>query len=444
MTIASTTNQMFYTGNGSASVFAYSFKIFDQDDLRVTVVGSDGIEQTLTIATDYTVSGVGSLTGGNVTLVNSGQAWLSSGNLATGYTMSIRRVLALTQETDLRNQGPYYPETVENQFDRAVMIAQQQQDEIDKSLKAPETDDDSISMILPASDERASKFLAFDSNGEPIASSGTTDGSVPVSSFMETVLDDTTAAAARTTLGFSGAGGTAATGNIADGAVTRAKLAAGAVGTPNVTSKTTTYTATTDDDVIFASTGSNWTLTIPSTVKRLYVQKTSADFNILTISGVSLSTTLNTQNESVEIVYNGSAHVVVRRYIPSTLTAYTPTLTGFGTASGVSFYYSRVGDALHIQGVFTSGTSTAVEARVSLPGTLSTVLAQSRLVGMAARSSSAAVNFTILAGSTNNYLTFGIQDGTRAGTSNQNGNSIAASGESMWIFATVAINGWAG
>jgi len=444
MTISSLTNQMLYTGNGSASVFAFTFKIFDQDDLLVVVTGSDGIQTELVIATDYTVSGVNSISGGNVTLVDSGQAWLSSGNLATGYTLSIRRVLSLTQPTDLRNQGPYYPETVENQLDRAVMIAQQQQAELDKSMRAPETDATNLDLTLPSSEERASKFLAFDSSGEPIASSGTTDGSVPVSSFMETVLDDTTAAAARTTLGFSGASGTVATGNIEDGAVTRAKLAAGAVGTPNVATKTTTYTATTSDDVIFASTGSAWTLTIPSTVKRIYVQKTSSDFNKLTISGTSLSTALDTQNESVEIVYNGTAHVVLRRYIPSILTSYTPTFTGFGTVSGVSFYYSRVGDALHIQGIFTSGTSTAVEARISLPGSLSTAFAQSRLVGAAARSSAAAVMFTVLAGSTENYVKMGIQDGTRTGTAAQNGDQLVSSGNSLSLFATVPINGWNG
>ena len=47
--------------------------------------------------------------------------------------------------------------------------------------------------------------------------------------------------------------------------------------------------------------------------------------------------------------------------------AYTPTFTGFGTASSVNFRYKKDGPDLLIEGDFISGTATAVEARISLP-----------------------------------------------------------------------------
>lgn len=141
MTIASTTNRNDYTGNGSVSAYDYVFRIFDQDDLRVTVRNTSDVETTLTISTDYTVSGVGEEGGGTVTLVNSGQAWLTAGKLTTGYIITIRRVRALLQETDIRNQGDFFAEAHEDEFDRGVMIAQQQQDELDRSIKLPETVD---------------------------------------------------------------------------------------------------------------------------------------------------------------------------------------------------------------------------------------------------------------------------------------------------------------
>lgn len=47
--------------------------------------------------------------------------------------------------------------------------------------------------------------------------------------------------------------------------------------------------------------------------------------------------------------------------------AYTPTLTGFGTTSNVEFEWRQVAENVEIRGKFTAGTSTAVEARVSLP-----------------------------------------------------------------------------
>ncbi len=56
-------------------------------------------------------------------------------------------------------------------------------------------------MRLPLEAARASKFLAFDADGEPIASGGVSD--VPVSSFWEGIVDDTTAGESLTTLGFS-------------------------------------------------------------------------------------------------------------------------------------------------------------------------------------------------------------------------------------------------
>lgn len=141
MTVASATNRNNYDGNGTADTFAYSFKIFDQSHLLVTVMNdSTGVETTLAITTQYTVTGVGDPNGGNVVLVDDGSDWIdASGDLDTGYSLTIRRVVPLTQETDIRNQGDFFPEAHEDQFDLLVMIDQQQQDEIDRSLKLNET-----------------------------------------------------------------------------------------------------------------------------------------------------------------------------------------------------------------------------------------------------------------------------------------------------------------
>jgi hypothetical protein len=60
--------------------------------------------------------------------------------------------------------------------------------------------------------------------------------------------------------------------------------------------------------------------------------------------------------------------MVLFRGSPPTITpwvAYTPTLTGFGTALSVAFVWRRVGDTLHVCGRFASGITTGTEARVS-------------------------------------------------------------------------------
>jgi hypothetical protein len=69
MTVSSATNRVSYNGNGSTTVFAYTFKIFDEDDLTVIIRAANGTETTKTITTHYTVSGVGNSGGGNVTML---------------------------------------------------------------------------------------------------------------------------------------------------------------------------------------------------------------------------------------------------------------------------------------------------------------------------------------------------------------------------------------
>ncbi len=135
MTVASAVNSNDYVGTGLVSTYAYSFKIFAQTRLVVTVADTDGAETELTLTTDYTVTSVGETSGGNVVLVNASQAWLTGGFLKSGYAINIRRVRPLTQDTDIRNQGDYFPEAHEDEFDKQVMIDQQQQDELDRSMK---------------------------------------------------------------------------------------------------------------------------------------------------------------------------------------------------------------------------------------------------------------------------------------------------------------------
>lgn len=140
MSLSSATNRNDYTGNGSVDTYSYTFKVFSEDHLVVTVRDTSDVETTLTKTTHYTVSGVGSTNGGSVALVAGAFDWLNVGNdLKSGYKLTIRRVVPLTQETDIRNAGTFYPATHEDQFDKQVMISQQQQDDLDRSVTLPET-----------------------------------------------------------------------------------------------------------------------------------------------------------------------------------------------------------------------------------------------------------------------------------------------------------------
>lgn len=134
MSLSSATCRIQYTGNGTTATYAYTFKIYVNTELVVIIRNtSTGAETVATLTTHYTVSSVGETAGGNVVLVNAGQAYLDgSGYLATGYTLTIMRVRPRTQLTDIKNQGSYFPETHEDTFDQIVMLVHQLQDQLNR------------------------------------------------------------------------------------------------------------------------------------------------------------------------------------------------------------------------------------------------------------------------------------------------------------------------
>lgn len=131
MTVATTNSRISYPGSGSTGPFAFPFRILSSADLLVTKRAATGVETTLALTTNYTVSGVGEATG-SITL---------TANLVVGETLVIRRAPALTQPVSIRNQGTYYPATIEDEFDRMVMQMQDQKDHINRSFRLNETYD---------------------------------------------------------------------------------------------------------------------------------------------------------------------------------------------------------------------------------------------------------------------------------------------------------------
>lgn len=127
MTVATGKNVKIYAGNDATTVFAYDFRILDEDDLVVSEIDADGTVTVLTKTTDYTVSGVGLAAGGNVTVATA---------TATGTNLVIRRSFsAFLQDLDLRNQGDFFLETIEDMLDKVVMYTQQLRTDAANSLR---------------------------------------------------------------------------------------------------------------------------------------------------------------------------------------------------------------------------------------------------------------------------------------------------------------------
>jgi hypothetical protein len=159
MTISTTIIKNSYSGNGSTSVFNYTFKVTDQDDIEVIIRSANGAETVKTLTTHYTVSGVGNAGGGSVTF--------TAGNIpVTGETVILRRDTPQTQTMDLIDNDPMSADTIEDAHDKSIAITQELQEQIDRSIKLSRTNTMTSTEFTVDAATRANKILAFDSAGE--------------------------------------------------------------------------------------------------------------------------------------------------------------------------------------------------------------------------------------------------------------------------------------
>jgi len=160
--ISAQTRRVVYTGSAGTGPYAYAFNILVNTDIAVFYNTKE-----LTLTTDYTVA-IGAAGTGAVTLVvNSG------GNIPSTPSSSDRVTLlgdrTIQRTTDFTTGGPLFATTLNNEFDSLTIFTQQNLEQSNRSLRAPNTDPTTISMELPNNTTRASKYLTFDVAGNPVA-----------------------------------------------------------------------------------------------------------------------------------------------------------------------------------------------------------------------------------------------------------------------------------
>jgi len=182
LTISTEVQKVVAPGNGSATVFSFSpTPIFASSNLVVTLIDAVGAETVLvegTGAGNYSVNVAAYPGTGSINYPASGAT-----RLQTGEKLVIERVLPLTQLVDLENQGGYFPDTLEEALDRNVAMIQQQQDDLNRSLKSSPAD--GAMGLLPSAAVRANQLLTFDANGDPSVAAPT---SATVSATMQPVV----------------------------------------------------------------------------------------------------------------------------------------------------------------------------------------------------------------------------------------------------------------
>lgn len=184
--VSDDTPRVSYTATSGQTQFAVPFVFHDADHLLVYNNGA------LVDADDYTVTGVDDEDGGQVEFDT---------GITVGHTVIIVRTVPYELITHIPPSGPLDIAAVNLQFSLFMMMLQQATADWPRSLRQPAADAEDID-ALPVAASRASKYLAFDADGQPTVVSSVSSA-VSATAFMLTLLDDTSAAAARTTLGIT-------------------------------------------------------------------------------------------------------------------------------------------------------------------------------------------------------------------------------------------------
>jgi hypothetical protein len=207
-TVTVETLRVFATGNGVTTEFPFTFKYFDSSEV---LVYKDGVLQV----SGYTVTASADGDGGTVTFTTAP---------AADVQVLVTRLLDLTQETAIPSVDRLPRGTLENAYDKAVMLAQQVDEQVDRALTIP-VDVDGFDPELPST-LTARRAIMVNTDGDGIELS-TYDPDTQVAD----ATTQATAAAASATAAASSATSAASSASAASTSASAAATSASAAST---------------------------------------------------------------------------------------------------------------------------------------------------------------------------------------------------------------------
>lgn len=164
MTLESTTSKAVYTGNGATTEFPFSFKVWDEAQILVSVTDAQGYVQE---TGEYSVTL--SAGGGTVSYLHAGAP------LPSGWKLAITRDMPFTQEDDYITGTRFDPEVIEMALDKATAERQQLREQLQRAVILPptsdETPEDMAQELLRARDEAVQSAGAAQSSAQTAATS---------------------------------------------------------------------------------------------------------------------------------------------------------------------------------------------------------------------------------------------------------------------------------
>lgn len=152
MTVSSTISRSGpYAGAGTTGPFAVGFRFLEDAHLRVVKTNSQGVDADLILGIDFFASGAGEANG-SVILV---------APLATNERLTILRNVPATQEADYVQNDAFPAESHERALDKLTMIAQQQAEQLGRTLRLGVSVNTNPEFPSPS----PNKFIGWDSAG---------------------------------------------------------------------------------------------------------------------------------------------------------------------------------------------------------------------------------------------------------------------------------------
>ena len=169
MTVETSDRKENFAGGQSALTFTFRADPNNPSDIKVTeTVTATEVATQLTYGVDYTVSVNSDGVGGTVTV---------NPSYSTAYTQTVYRETTAIQESDYDDYNQFPADTLEGDIDKLMMIAQEIQEELERTLRYP-ISASGASVELPS--PQASSFLRWNSSADALENADIPDPSTLV------------------------------------------------------------------------------------------------------------------------------------------------------------------------------------------------------------------------------------------------------------------------
>jgi len=165
-TVNSVVDKIIYLGDGHSTVFSFPYSIYLATDLAVYETVSSTTNTTqLTLNTNYsiTLTAISGVTGAYTATINLAGGSSPAGVLPVGTQLTILRSLPLTQLINISDYSATPAATWNQALDRATILTQQMQEQINRAILAPVNSTAPSGYTLP--NPVANAYIGWDATG---------------------------------------------------------------------------------------------------------------------------------------------------------------------------------------------------------------------------------------------------------------------------------------